>query len=219
MAVNDVYEVIDVQELYGQQVLNVYFYRQTALVDAAYSSQSEGLAYNFSFLVVPAVCAVQAGDITHTEIRVRNLFDDTDAFNLPISEPGTIQPASSNGASSFSAVGITLASNNAAVKDGAKRIGGLPDGFATDGVLSVSGILTALNSLMTALEDAVDGAGGVADPSFLPVIVKRIRSGVAGAYEYRLPENIGELVYGLVADALYSLLVTTQISRKVGVGE
>jgi hypothetical protein len=51
-------------------------------------------------------------------------------------------------------------------------------------------------------------------PTFLPIIVKRILDGT----QYRLPANAGELVYGTVTDAVYNPLITTQTSRKIGVG-
>lgn len=217
MALDDVYEIVDVQSLYGQEVLNVYYYQQDILFLPVFPTIAQSLADRFQAEILPSLLACQTGDILHTAIRVRNLFDDSDAYEKPVSAPGTGWAASSSTVPAFTSIGVTLAGDNAAVRDGAKRIAGTLN-TPTDGIITDATLLGALNTLMTELEDWITDGGGVPTDIWKPVVVKRVRSGAPGAYEYRLPENLAETVLSNVVDALYALVMTTQISRKIGVG-
>lgn len=207
--VGDIFEVVDTQEMLGQQCLNVYFYRAQGV--SVTDNDSAAMAAAFIEHVLPDIVQVQTPDVVHTSIRVRNLFDDTDAHEELISEPGV---SGTNSEGTFNAFGFRLVGDNAAVRPGAKRIAGVNNDATTDGVVTDTGSLSALNDLATTL--ATEIAWGLLEAELgAPVIVGRILAGG----EYRLPANQGEAIYSLVTDALFNPRVTSQVSRKVGVGE
>lgn len=218
MAVNDIYMITDQQRLYGQQVLNVYFYTQSVAFSPTAPTIAENLASAFLGQVIPDILAVQTGDLVHTGIVVRNLFNASDQFELPISLPGTDAGAASDTISGFEAIGFELAGSNAAVRNGQKRIAGLAGSAVTDGVITSAGHITLLNTLCAALEDPILDPTTMTVDTWFPCVVKRVRSGAPGSYEYRLPENLAESVISLVVDVLFDVIITSQVSRKIGIG-
>jgi len=216
MAVGDIYEIIDVQELQGQEIQNVYFYRQIAAFVPLSGSMAQAIADEFAATVVPQVCDVQSVDLLHVEVRVRNLFDATDAATAVSGNAGA-QTDGGDFLPSFAAWGFQETTDNASVRDGAKRIAGVPEFLQEDGV-PVSSAVTALNTLADNLALPITGGLIIDDDILYPVVVKRVRSGAPGSYTYRLPENSGEAVWGVVLELLVKLFVTSQISRKFGVG-
>lgn len=216
MAVGDVYEVIDVQSLYEQQVLNVYFYQQQAAFIPLAGSVAQALAEEFEATVVSQIINVQSEDLAHVEVQVRNLFDPTDT-GIAVSGQIGLQSSVGGTLPGFNAFGLQLNTDNAAVRPGAKRIAGLPESETGDGIPSVA-MVAALDDLADVLAAPITGGLIVMDDIMFPVVVQRVRSGTAGNYTYRLPENSGELVLGVVLEILVKLLITSQISRKVGVG-
>jgi len=206
MAYQDVYELIDVQDFFGQEVLNVYFYENNNVLNGG--ATAEDLANCFIDQVLPEILDVQSDNVTHTEIRVRNLFTPSDAHVAAISEAGE------NGTdtnSSFVAIGFKLVQPNGALRNGAKRIAGIPEGIMADGVVTDATYITALDQVGAAMADTLSIS--LADV-FMPVVVGRILDGGS----YRLPENFGEAVLGAIIEGVFSALVTSQVSRKVGVG-
>lgn len=216
LAVGDVYEVTDVQTLYEQEVLNVYFYQQQAAFVPLSGTTAQALADEWVETILPVIAAVQNTDLTHVEVRVRNLFDDTDQGVAVAGVAG--QYAGTNGLSTFAAAGLTLNTDNAAVRPGSKRIAGLVEEQQSDGVIVESTAIGLLDDIAEALAAPITGGLIITDDIMFPIVVKRVRSGSPGAYEYRLPENSGELVFGLVIEALVKLIVTSQVSRKIGIG-
>lgn len=118
----------------------------------------------------------------------------------------------------FSAVSFDLNGDNPAVKNGKKRFAGLNEGQQVDGVITESSTITRLGQLADALETPVTVGTVIQNNVFIHVIVKRIRSGGPGAYTYRLPDNALEATLSAVIVAAFNALITTQISRKIGVG-
>lgn len=216
MAVNDIYEVIDVQEMYDQQVLNVYFYEQRGAFVPVSGSTAQALAEEWADTIMPAIVNVQGALINHVEVRVRNLFDDTDQGLFITGVPGAIG-GTTDSVSSFVALGITLNTDNAAVRPGAKRVAGMLESNSLNGVLTGTALTNAA-ALATALEAPITGGLIIADDIMFPVVVQRVREGSEGAYTYRLPESSGEATVGLIIEALVKIILTSQTSRKVGVG-
>lgn len=216
MAVGDVYEVIDVQDLFGQEVQNVYFYLQEAAFIPLAGSIAQALAEEFVEEFIPLIALTQAVNIMHVEVRVRNLFDPTDAG---IAVTGVIGEQADTGGilPSFNAWGLQFNTDNASVRPGAKRIAGIAEINQNNGV-PTPGMIDALNDLGDALAAPITGGLIIEDDIMFPVVVKRVRSGTSGNYEYRLPETSGELVFGRIIETLVKLLVTSQITRKIGVG-
>jgi hypothetical protein len=149
--------------------------------------------------------------VVHVSVRARNLFDDTDAHEELIAEEGA---GTGDPLGTFEAYGFRETTDNAAIRAGAKRITGVPEDASTDGVITASGVLSDLDDIATQLATTL--LYGLLDAGTLvPVVVGRILDGGS----YRLPENIGEAIFGVIVDALFTPLVTSQVSRKVGRGE
>lgn len=217
MAVGDVYELV-CDQVYGTStVLNVFYYQQhTVVVPLAGQTIAAILAENWDSQVGADVRELQSADVIHREVRVRNLFDPSDAGNYPVSLAGargegdTLPP--------FVAVSYKLTPENPAVRVGAKRFVGIPEGATADGQLTFQAYLDDCEEMAAALEQDITAGSVIQTATWSPVIVKRVRSGTAGAYEYRLPESVGESVVSKIASALFSVVLGSQVSRKFGRG-
>jgi hypothetical protein len=87
MAYQDVYELVDKSVLAGQEVLNVYFFFNNNTLGAAADATDVVDAYVGQLL--PKVAGIQTDNVLHTEIRCRNLFDESDKVVVAISQAGT----------------------------------------------------------------------------------------------------------------------------------
>lgn len=203
----DVYMVTDKAVGAGQNCLNVYFYQVNAI---GIPGGADVMLDSFEGQVLPAVLACQTSDIIHTELTAQNLFNPTDREVRAISEAGV--RGSADDMPVFTAIGVKLNQDNGAIRNGSKRYVGLVEGDQTSGVITGTTLLNALDDLMPVLAEKL--LVGVSEV-FTPVIVKRLLVGG----DYVLPTSLEDLVVGVVVEAVYSLLETTQNSRKVGVGE
>jgi hypothetical protein len=206
MAFQDVYELIDFQQLYGQAVLNVYFYQNNNVLQG--DASAEDLVTSWIAQVLPDIQLIQSADILHNEVSARNLFNEADNFSQAISEVGD---TAGDSMSSFNAVGFALVQDNGAIRNGAKRIAGILEAAAVDGVITDTNYIDNLSILGDQIADVLTLD---ALDTFVPVIVQRILDGGA----YRLPESFGEAVLGAVLEGVFNVLITSQTSRKVGVG-
>jgi hypothetical protein len=207
MANLDIYELIDVQNNNGQECLNVYFYRRDSIVGTG--TDADALLTNWATNVLPLVQAVQNTSVLHTALRVRNLFDEEDVSTLGIAEAGTVTNADE--APIFNAVNVKLDTNNGAVRPGSKRYTGLDESWISNGVLAGTPAITNYTNLVDELiTPMLEGALA----SWFPVVVKRILEGSA----YRLPTTPEEAIFGGIISAVYNTLITSQTSRKIGVG-
>lgn len=220
MAVGDVYEVTDVQVMYGQQVLNVYFYEQIALLIPGTDDPNLAgiLATNWYSEILPTIIAGQTADVVHTAIRSKNLFDESEAYEFLTSSPGEYGPEDADSESSFDALGIKMSSTNAAIRPGGKRIAGIIQSAALDGVITDASYLTAAANIANTMTDSVSSGTLIPLDTWRPVVVERIPYVVAGRTRYRLPNVIGEKVIGYLVSALFNAVLTSQVSRKVGRG-
>lgn len=214
----DLYEITDRQTLYGQEVLNVYQYRQIVNFVTTEDNIATVLKNNWSSQILPSIVAVQAGDLTHNNITVKNLFNSDDYVSEDINVPGTYQAASAPSLPSFDAYSFTARGTGLTVKPGGKRLAGVTQVVQTDGVITSSDFLALLATTAAKMKTSVTVGTVIMDATFQPVLVKRIRSGTAGNYVYRMPANQGELVYANIVNTLLKILISSQVSRKVGVG-
>lgn len=207
-AIGTVYQVVDNQELLGQHVLNVYFYKVTLSVLGA---NAHDVTAAFIDQMLPTIHPCQSSQLVHTSVKAQNLFDVSDVHEELISVAGSDGDTVDN---TFDACAVRMTGDNGAVRSGAKRIAALRDDAIADGVIVDTTLLDHLNDLMaeiatTLLWGTLDGG------TLVPVIVQRILD--AGAY--RLPTNAGEAVLSTIVDALFSPLISSQVSRKIGRGE
>lgn len=217
MAVGDVYELV-CDQLYGTStVLNVFYYEQIAIViPASGFTIAALLAEQWDEQVGSVIRSNQNNDVIHNEVRCRNLFDSSDAGSFAVDEAGSASETA--GLGPFVAMPYKLFGNNPGVKNGAKRFVGVAESWQNDGFLVDAGIIAQGEVVAEALAANVTAGDVIPADTWAPTIVKRVRSGSAGAYEYRLPENIGETVLSRIASALLDVVLSSQVSRKYGRG-
>lgn len=208
MAEGDIYQLVDKQTLFEQEVLNVYFYRQTAPV--LIGNVPQQLADAFDGQVMPDILGIQSVNDVHQELIVTNLFNPAEHYTKLVSEAGAYATGESE--STFTAAGFRMVNDNGTIRSGSKRYAGVPEVADVNGVFTDTTFIANLIALGASLILGLDD--GLVTNAFLPVIVKRILD----AGEYRLPTTSGEAVYGNVTDALYNVNETSQVSRKVGRG-
>lgn len=219
MAVNDVYEVALNSRLFGQDCANVFHFVMTAPTPAP--SVVDTLINAFLPLRVSGMRAMSLNDVVYTAIRARNLFNADEDVTRSIALPGSsgaVGPENST-LPSFNSYGFTMNTAGGSVGNGSKRLVGVPESAVVDGVVTDGGYLgqgiSVANSFANDL--TVGGTPG-GTPVFSPVIVKRVRSGTPNNYKYRLPENLAETVIARIISGLFNVLITTQLSRKIGIG-
>lgn len=220
MGVGDVYELVDVQTLAGQEVLNVYQYQQIGAVVPISPTPNTAavLAYEFTQAdVFGCIRGNQSPELEHTAIRVRNLFDGSDVYDLVGSWPG-LSGGDPSIDTTFNALGFIETLDNGLVRPGHKRYAGLCDDAQEDGVFTSSGGLTLAAACAVALAQNIQVGLIIRTDGFEPGVCKRVRSGTPGDYEYRFPSSTGELVWGKIIEAAFRVLLTSQVSRKIGVG-
>jgi hypothetical protein len=217
MALNDVYEVTLNQQQRGQDMSNVFHLHQQLAFVSLYSTTAQTLAENFQAQVLSIISQFQSAEVVTTSVRARNLFDSSDDFTQVLAIPGT-QPDANSSLPQFAAVSFSLNGDNPSVKNGSKRFAGLTEEQQVDGIITNAFTIPELNAVGTKLAGYVTVGTIIQDNVFKFVIVKRIRTGTPGNYSYRLPENSLEAVLSAVIVAVWKALITSQISRKIGVG-
>jgi hypothetical protein len=204
MATGDLYRVVDVQTLLGQQVLNVYFYKCIAAGSApSLPTTLFGLMYEN---ILTDMFTVQSSQLTHNGGIITNEDNDDEFATVPTSDTGTI---SGDVMPPFVAWAIRLNRASRAVRNGQKRIGGVPESLVVDGV-AASSILSTLTgiavSMATILTDPVSGA------AFEPRIVHRHTDAGPGGD----PPETPRADYGITSGVFVG--VSSQNSRKFGHG-
>jgi len=206
MALGDLFEVVDVQSLQGQDILNIYYYMN---VNVEYSS--DDLAEWWIAQVLPDIANAQSPDLQHTEVRVRNLFDASDIATQITGNYGELVTSPAETLPRHDAYSFTLYGPGNTTRPGGKRIAGLVETMQTDGV-HVGGVLAVLDTLAARLAEYILNDSSVA--AFRPTIVARVKEVIGGVAQYRLPETALEAVSQAVVDVAWSLLVSTQNTRK-----
>jgi len=214
--VGNIYELVDVQAFQGQEVLNVYFYRVQEIAVSTLATAAQVLGENWIDQILPDIAYVQVADLVHTGLRVRNLFVPGDAWETSVSVPGVNESA--DYLPIFDAFKFTLDGETHDVRKGRKSIAGISESVQTNGVVTDTGTLTDLGNTSDALARAVQVGLILPSDVFFPCLVKRVRSGVAGAYTYELPTDVFTSVSTQVISALFDVLISSQVSRKIGVG-
>lgn len=220
MALNELFEVTLDGSMQGQDVSNVYFYRQLDTFPAGLEDlRAQSVASAFVQQHYPKVRGISSFDVSFRAIRCRSLFTPSQNHLILLTDVGLIGNSGTQSLPCFNAVSFTMKGSNPAVRPGKKRYAGIAEDFNADGILQVVAPLsTALNALRDALSANLLDTLTQLIPWAAPVVIKRVRTGVPGAYEYRLPANAAEAVYSTVTSADYSLGITSQISRRPGKG-
>jgi hypothetical protein len=200
-----IYQVIH-KQLFNSKIKceNVYFYNHIAGTGNAANLATDFLA------VIDLVNAMQSANVVNTGTDVINLGDTSD-FQSDITTGAGINVAESMPA--LNAISFTVKPDNRAVRHGGKRITGIPEASAVIDEITSAPILAAMEAYRVQLQANLVGAGD----TWQPIIVKRVRTAVAGTvplrYTYRLPATDSELVFAGVLVASSNVFLSSQVSR------
>lgn len=217
MALNDVYEITLMQKQKGQNVTNVFHVHQQLAFVSTYTTTAQTLAENFQAQVLSLIRPWQVAEVATVGIRARNLFDVSDDYMLNLALAGGVSDVEDS-LPQFTAIGFALNGDDPSVKNGSKRFAGIYEAVQSDGVITNPGLIPQLVTLGNKLAGYVTVGTIIQDNVFKFVIVKRIRTGTPGNYAYRLPENPLEATLSAIVVAVFKALITSQTSRKIGVG-
>jgi hypothetical protein len=206
----DVIELVHEQTYLGQICNNVYYFEAvdgTALLNV--------LAAWFETNVVPTVKALQVDLVTHTNLRLRNLFNLAETYEEPLTGVGGVTSAALE-LPSFIAYGVRFDHNNGEVRSGFKRITGCEEGGIADGLLTparVTTLETYANVLVNPLTPAL--------ATWAHVVINRVCEelnpvvgGIPRCLEYRLPNAQIESNPGYPVSYEVYTQPTSQNSRK-----
>lgn len=207
MALSDIYQLTLNQTLFGRNLQNVFFYERQ---DPAGSAAA--LAAAWIEFTMPFYMDLQSASVQNTSVDVINLGDLTDFVSVPDDTVGGYGAVDTMPA--FNAVGFSLRLDTRAVRPGSKRFSGVPETVVLNGVLTEPTYL----GFVEAARQTLSNPAGTAGDEYNPIVVKRIKTAVAGTvpqkYKYRLPTTGDTLTYGTVVAALADREVTSQTSRK-----
>lgn len=220
MAVGDIYEVTYTGRLYSQQVSCVFHYEQDLDYVSLEPTKAHDVLNSWNAQVLPKMLPLMTSDMAQDSIRVRNLFNSTEKAELLLGGTGTYDlGAGAETLPSFVAVSFSLTGDNAAVAQGQKRIPGISEAAQVDNVLvTAAGASARWQTFADQLKTPLKSHPAMLSDIWLPVIVKRVREGLPGAYTYRLPSSQAEKIVSHILVAAFNILLTSQISRKIGVG-
>lgn len=174
MAVNDLYQLTSVQTYLGQQVLNVFVYK---CVGIGTSTDLPGSLRDVFRTFIRDFCnAIQSDQLEYVGQVIVNLDDDAE---FGVFSDSTLGADGGDGLPPYACYSFRLNRTTRAVRNGQKRIGGVPETRQANGVPTAAA-LTQLNliagSLGTILVEPITGA------SFEPRILHRATiAGVGGA--------------------------------------
>jgi hypothetical protein len=216
MVVGDVFEIKVSQTTpnIGDEMLNVFFYK---LMTGEFVL--DDLIGQFVLDVVLQMRTIQSVACQYRAITVTNLFNLDEFFvrtydvnelvglvNLAVAPPST-------------ALNFTLHRTSRTVRNGSKRIGGVPNPTVQEGRITDSTYLGDMSDLADAmsaeLTEPISGA------VLRPVIVKRIKTANPDypdnskyPFKYTLPTEQGETPIVEVGQTTFSIYTSTQVSRK-----
>lgn len=180
MAANqgDLIQLTTFSTYYGQQCLNVYYYRYQPVAPSAPDVYAAITTW-FKANVLEQVRGIQNINVLYTGIEVRNLSNGVDFYNEAI-VAGTLNGVvAGEGLPSYVSYGFRLNRENLNTRNGYKRYAGVSEGQGSgNGYTPPAGNISNLVGELA--EDIVIGLITIAEP----VIVKRPISTPAGAYVY-----------------------------------
>lgn len=206
----DVIELVHEQTYLGQVCNNVYYFQS---VDGSGSLAT--LATWFETNVVPDIKGFQADILTHVNLRLRNLFDDGETYEEPLTGTGT-QAVTTTELPSFQAWAVRFDHGTGNLRPGFKRYAGGNEGQMTDALL-IAAVATQIQTAVTHLINPLTPALA----SYVHVVVNRVceevnptPGAVPACIKYRLPETVEELNLGYITSVEIYSQPTTQNSRK-----
>lgn len=209
-ATGDVIELVHEQSYLGQSVNNVYYFQNNDVAGTLIS-----LADWFETNVVPAIKIIQNDLLTHTNLRLRNLFLDAETHEEPLAGAGGV-PNGLVEMNAFFASTIRFDHVQGGLRPGFKRFAGHTEAQIEDS-LWIADTITKLNTI----GDHLIQPPTVANPGWVPVVVQRVcetpnpdPEATPSCLKYRLPESQAELITGVITSHEVYSQPTTQNSRK-----
>lgn len=198
---------------YEEQVMNnVFFYEYRNLIDNLGTPHSQIIAEQWYDQVFPSIKNVFPTNVTFTDISVRCLVDEDDAYELPVNEIGAASWA--DRLPRHDTVGFTLNGEYKRTRKGSKRLGILNESVVTNGVITLVSTVGNLTTIAVRLALPLTTSFIFTQSTYYPVIVKRVKEGTAPEVTYRLPMTRIEVILNTIVSVGFSLLMTTQNTRK-----
>jgi hypothetical protein len=193
-------EIVDNQVLFGQQVINRYWYR----LDTSSTPDLPSLGNDFQVDVLIPLLQIQSSELEHIDLTIINHSNlanyYTDPVNLPgiLTDPAVMPP--------FCAIGVRLNRSSRDMRNGQKRIAGLQENYQSDGFLE-SGILgtvaTAVSGMDNVLTESIR--------NYYPVVVRDRPTKLDPDID---PYDTSTWRYTFVSGVVVKNAITTQNSRK-----
>lgn len=197
VALGDLLQIIDHQTYLGEDLMNVYYYRYFSAPSVDNAIYGE-LLDDFQEVVVARIIPAQVVELVHTTTEIKNLSNGVDFAVLESGVTGQAPGGTGNGEPSFVTLSFAMLRDSLVTRNGAKRIGGIPDPWVEGN--DWIGSPTIIGDIQNCISEPLH-AGLLEVAS--PVIVKRpITPPVGSTY-----------VYSSVTAGLF-LRVGTQNTRK-----
>ena len=190
---------------YLRPILNVFHYYWYSGAHSA-----EEIALEFIGKPLFQIRALYYNDMHFEQVSVRNLFDPSFGIDYAPGIDGS-RPGLAEELPTHDAAAIRFRHANPALRGGWKRFGAPTEVDQLDGALEAAYNIYLNNVASAILDNLWPGPGGPETDGLQYCIVKRIK---VAPGEYRLPENLGEAIWGIVSTAELKPRITTQNSRK-----
>jgi|SRR6266853_771027 len=165
MALLDIYTILDRQTYKAQQVLNLYCYVCTTFVTAT----AAALELAWEGTVLTDCLPIQSNGLQHVGVDVVNLNNPGDFFSEVFTTPPT-GTVGGDQLAPFYAYTFQYVRPTRLVRNGYKRIGGVPESASTDGEHLSGAIAAAATALAAAMASPLTTPDGSA---FHPAILHR----------------------------------------------
>lgn len=174
MEQGDIIRITDVQAMdgYAQPIRNVYYYLvATATGEQPLQTYAEDIVGAFYTKIIVPMLALQSASIKHVEVEFFNMSfqqeEATQTWDTPIpgSVAGEVMPANV-------AYSIKLQRYSRVVRNGAKRISGVPEIATTQGRILISAYTSLMATLTTAMSTPMAVEGDSVDSLFSPIICR-----------------------------------------------
>lgn len=199
-SVDDVIEVVLEQSYFDQQVINVH---QFVITDVSGAGTLQDVAEEFRDGIIPSIADEQVSALEYVEIRVNNITDGLEFYILPVSIFGTDTGES---LPSFNAVSVKLFRPTKLTRNGYRRMAGVNGDFVDENNVNSTYRMAIALAFDFLISDTVCGT---------PTDTVTIQGAIVG----RLANGDYDLTRVQQPSVLQvQELVTTQRSRKVGVG-
>lgn len=199
----DILRIEDVQLALGQTIRNVYFYEITETTGVV---EAEDILLAFSVDVLRDVCGIQSTSIEHTSLKVDNVTDELSFGEIALEtlvgeQPGAIMPT-------YVAFSFKLLRSSKLTRNGFKRIAGVPEDQVGGNFVEVPfRTSTEMTDVIAALQADIPFSTPEGSGSMRPVIASR-----------PTPTRDFYVTQPVVGVELQAA-ITSQVSRKAGVGE